>query len=101
MLNQATPISQALNARFPTIVQRPVVRLKQEPEGYCSVLDILVSLMTPALDVEFGEVLFSERVRLNWHQKISRSCPRQPCRCRIDGPLLAVELRFQPRGILQ
>jgi hypothetical protein len=34
-----------------------VVRLKQKPEGYCSVLDILVSLMTPALGVEFGGVL--------------------------------------------
>jgi hypothetical protein len=32
------------------------VRVKRKPEGYCPVLNILVSLMTPALDVEFGGV---------------------------------------------
>jgi hypothetical protein len=36
-----------------------VVRLKQEPEGYCFVLHIAsVSLRTQALDVEFGGNLF-------------------------------------------
>jgi hypothetical protein len=35
-----------------------VVRVKQKPEGFCSVLDILLSLMIPALNVEYGGVLF-------------------------------------------
>jgi hypothetical protein len=52
-----------------------VIRVKRKPEGYCPVLNILGALMTPALDVEFGGVLFSAKARLNRHQKISRSCP--------------------------
>jgi hypothetical protein len=52
-----------------------LVTVGQKLEHYCSVLDIFISSMAPALDVEFGGVLFSAKARLIWHQKISRTCP--------------------------
>ena len=72
-----------------------VVTIEQKPESCCPVLDILVSFMSPALEVKFRGVLFSAKARQSWHEKISRSCPRQSCSCRIHGPPSAVALRLQ------
>src|SRR5579859_2558957 len=74
-------------------------RVRLKSEGYCPVLDILVSLMCPPLEGEFRGVRLSAKARQNWHEKISRSCFRQSCRCRIDGLLLAVAPRFQSAGL--
>jgi hypothetical protein len=35
-----------------------LVKVEQKPEGYCPVLDILVSFTSPSLEVEFPGVLF-------------------------------------------
>jgi hypothetical protein len=72
-----------------------VVTVVQKPESCCPVLDILVSFMAPALEVKFRGVLFLAKARQSWHEKISRSCPRQSYSCRIHGLPSAVALRLQ------